>query len=90
MLFYGVGAVLAAAATGAVFAAPYDVELLWGSFNKSWVVGKDAGLEISAVTAFHANSGSGQIGAADIGRLKVEDPHVEVYPQAEHPLQSCL
>ena len=81
---------MAAAAARAVFAAPYTVELLWGSFHTSWVVGKDAGLEVSAITAFHTYSGSGQIGGADIGCLKVEDQHFEVYPRTEHPLQSRL
>lgn len=46
--------------------------------------------QISAVTAFHTYSGSGQIGGADIGCLKVEDQHFEAYPRTNHQLQSRL
>lgn len=82
MSFDGVGAELAAVAAGAVLAAPDAVELLRCAFNKCMVIGKDAGLEVSAVIAFHAYSGSGQICGADIGCFKVEDHHLEVYPRA--------
>ena len=69
--FDGIRAVLAAAA-GAMSAAPNAVELPWGGFNKCWLVGGDAGLEVAAA-AFHAYSGSCQVGGADIECIEVKD-----------------
>ncbi len=65
-------AVLATPALRAVGAAPHAVELLGGGFHKGWLIGEDAGFEVAAVAAFHSYSGSGQVGGADIGCLKVE------------------
>ena len=81
-LFDRVGAVLAATAAGAVLAAPYTVELLWGGFNESWIVGKDAGLEVAAVTTLHANAGTCQIGWADVGCLEIEYKYLEMDSRA--------
>lgn len=81
---------MAAAAAGAVLATPDAVELLHGGFDEAGIIGEDACLEVTAVTAFHADAGSGKVGGADVGGLKVEDEYFEVDSRAEHLLQRRL
>lgn len=85
-----VGAVLATAAAGAVFASPDAIKLLTGGINQRCFIGKYSGLKVAAVAALHAYAGSGEVGGANIGGLEVEYKHLEVNPRTEHPLQPCL
>ena len=57
-----VAAVGLTSAFAAVRAHPYAVELVGGGFHERGVVGEDAGLEVPAQRAFHADAGTGEIG----------------------------
>ena len=76
--FDWVGAVLATAAAGAVFASPHAVKLLTGGIYQGRLIGQDSGLEVAAVTALHANAGPGEVGRANAGSLKVKYNHLEM------------
>lgn len=73
---------------GAVFAAPYAVELLTGGIYQSRLVGYNTGLEVATGAALHAYASSGQVGGADIGSIEVKYKHFEMDSRAKHPLQS--
>lgn len=77
-LFDWVSAVLAAAATGAVFSTPDAIKLLTGGIYQSWVVGEDSSLEVAAVAALHAYAGTGEVGRAYVSGLEVENQHLEM------------
>ena len=73
---------MAAAAAGAVGAAPYAVKLLAGGVYQGWFVGEYAGLEVAAVAALHAYAGSCQVGRANVGGLEIEYEHFEMDSRA--------
>ena len=78
---------MATAAFFAVFATPYAVEMLHCGFNKTRVIGQDSGLEIAAVSAFHAHSGSGEICRAYIGPLAINDDDFEMDAGTKHSFE---
>lgn len=82
------GAVGFSLATGAVGADPELIELLHDGANESSVAGEDATLEVATVLALHTEAGSGEIGAARVGYLPVDDHAFEVNPGAEDHLHA--
>lgn len=83
-----VGAVLATAAAGAVFASPDAIKLLTGGIDQRCFIGKYSGLKVAAVAALHAYAGTGQIGGAYVGGLEIKYKHLEMDSRTQHPLQS--
>ena len=66
---------------------PKGIELLDGSLNKGWIVGKDSRLEVPTQGTFHAYAGTGQIRRTDIGRFQIKNHHLEMDPRAHNPFQ---
>ena len=71
-----------------VLAYPDGIKLVHGLLNQLRIVGEDAGLEVARSIAFHANACAGEVGAADIGHLAIEDQNLEMYSRTKHPLQA--
>ena len=70
-------------------AHPHSVELVHRLLHNHGVVGEDAGLEVAGVFALHTNARTGEVGAADIDFLAIEDEYLEVYARTEctfHPV----
>ena len=82
---YRVAAEGAALAGFAVAAHPHSVEQLHCLFHNHSVVGEDAGLEVAGVFALHTNARTGEVGAADIDFLAIEDEHLEMHARTERP-----
>lgn len=72
----------------AVLADPHVVELVHRLFHDFGLVGEDARLEVSLAIGFHTDTSAGEVRAADIDLLTVEDQHLEMHPRTKYPLQS--
>lgn len=72
-----------------MFASPYAVKLLYGCLQKLWRVSKYTGLEVPSVSTFHPDTGSGQVGRADIRTLAVENQYLEVNTRTKHHLHTA-
>jgi hypothetical protein len=71
-----------------VFAYPNLIELVHGLLNQLGIVGEDAGLEVARTIAFHSYACTGEVGAANISHLTIENQNLEMYPRTKHPLQA--
>ena len=60
----------------AVLPNPNIIELIHGLLDQLWIVGEDASLEVAGAIAFHADACAGEVGAADISHLTVEDQNL--------------
>ena len=67
---------------------PNIIELVHGLLNQLWIVGEDAGLEVAGAVAFHADACAGEVGAADICHLAIENKNLEMYSRTKHPFQA--
>ncbi len=74
----GVGAEVAAEASGAVVAAPYGVEVFHRGCYECGIIGEYAGFKVSLARTFHSHSGSGEVGGTYVGPLSVDDDYFEV------------
>lgn len=74
----------------AELANPYVIKLVHGLLNDCRVISQYACLKIAFVFTLHANTGTCQVGAADIDILAVKDEHLEVNSWTEHPLQTVV
>ena len=83
-----IGAEFFALAWGAVGAAPDRIELFHDLFDEAWIVGDDAGFEVSSMLAFSAHSGAGQVGAAGVGETAVNDDGFEMDPRTQNSLHA--
>ncbi len=71
--------------TGPAFrAVPDAVELVHNRLYQFCPVGDDAGFEIPFVFAFGAHSGAGEICAAGVGEVSVDNDGFEVHSRAEN------
>ena len=89
-LYDGVWAEVFALADFAVLAHPNIIELLHGSLDDLWVIGQDAGFEVTLIATLHADACPREVSAADIHLLTVKDQHLEVNPGTQHPLQPVI
>ena len=69
---------------------PYVIKLVHGLLNDCWVICQYACLEVSFVLTLHADTGSCQVGAANIDILAVKDEHLEVNTWTKHPLHAII
>ena len=72
----------------AVLTHPNFIELVHGLFNQLGGVGENAGLEVARTLAFHADACAGEVGAANISHLAIENQNLEMYPRTKRPLQT--
>lgn len=72
----------------AVLPNPNIIELVHGLLDQLWIVGEDARFEVACAIAFHADACTGEVGAADVGHLAIEDQNLEMYSRTKHPLQT--
>jgi len=77
-----VGAEFFSFALGAVGASPDAVELFYDFADKNFIVGNNAGFEVSFVLALCAHAGTGEIGAAGIGKCPVNNYGFEMDSRA--------
>ena len=68
-----------------VLAHPYLIELLHCLLQNRGVVGEDADLEVAGVFALHPDARTGEVGAADVRLLAIEDEHLEMHARTERP-----
>jgi len=66
---------------------PDAVEVVGGGIDQLRFVGEDACLEVAVVVAFHADTGTCEVGGADVGFRAVENHYLEMHPWAEFPFQ---
>lgn len=71
----------------AVFADPYIVELAHRLLHDFGLIGEDASLKVSLAIGFHADARPGEVCAADIDLLAVEDYQLEVDTRTKHSFQ---
>ena len=69
-------------------ANPHIIELVHGLFNQYRIVGEDARLEIARVLPFHPDACTSEIGAADVGKLAVENQYLEMHPWTKHSFKT--
>ena len=74
-------------ALGTTSALPYAVEVVGSGIYQLRLVGEDAGLEVAVVVAFHADTGTCEVGGADIGYSTVEKHYLEMHPWAKSSFQ---
>ena len=74
-------------ASFAMFANPHVVELVHRLLHDFGVIGEDARLEVSLAIGFHADARTGEVRAADIDLLAVEDYQLEVDTRTKHSFQ---
>ena len=86
----GVGAEVASFTCFAVSANPDVVELVHCLLHDFGVVGEDAGLKVAFVVVLHADAGAGEVRAAHIDFLAVEDEHLEMDTGTEHPFETIV
>ena len=78
---------VAALAFLALAAAPHLVELLAGGGHEGGVIGEDARFEVAAAGRLHAHARAGEVGAAHVADLLVDDDDFEVDARAEGAFQ---
>ncbi len=83
-----ISAVLLPAAGFAPESCPDRIELIHGRFHQGRIIREDPGLKVSGGAPFHANSGTGKVGRADVRHFTVEDNQFEMYPRTQRSLQS--
>jgi len=71
-----------------MFAYPNGIELVHGLLNQFGVVGEDACFEIARTLSFHADACAGEVGAADVSHLAIENQNLEMYPRTERPFKA--
>ena len=71
-----------------MFAYPNGVELVHGLLNQFGVVGEDARLEVAGAFSIHADACPGEVCAANVGRLAVEDQYFEMHSRTECPFKT--
>ena len=69
-------------------AGPDGVELFHDFSDEGWIIGDNAGLEVSSVLALGAHSGAGQIGAAGVGETSVNDYGFKMNSRAKNSLHA--
>ena len=67
---------------------PDAVELFGGVFYELFICAKDAGFEVAGVFAFHAKSGAGEVGGADISGFQIEHDDFEMDSWTEDALHT--
>ena len=67
---------------------PNRIELVHGLLDQLGIVGEDAGLEVAGAVAFHADACAGEVSAADVGNLVIENQNLEMYPWTKRPFQA--
>ena len=82
-----VGADVAALAFLALAATPHLVELLAGGGHEGGVIGEDARFEVAAAGRLHAHARAGEVGAAHVADLLVDDDDFEVDARAQGAFQ---
>ncbi len=71
-----------------MFSNPDIIELVHGLLDQFRIVGENASLEVSGAVAFHADACAGEVGAADVGYLIVEDQNLEMHPWTKCPFKA--
>ena len=71
----------------AMLADPHVVELVHRLLHDFGVIGEDARLEVSLAVGLHADARPGEVCAADIDLLAVEDYQLEVDTRTKHSFQ---
>ena len=62
----------------AVLPNPNLIKLVQGLLDQLGIVGEYAGLKVARTIAFHADACAGEVGAANISHLTIEDQNFEV------------
>ena len=57
---------------------PDAVELFGGVFYEVFVAAEDAGFEVAGVFAFHAETGTGEVGGAYVGGFQIKNDDFEM------------
>ena len=83
-----VTAVFLAAAVLALETGPDGVKLVHGGFHQLRIIGEDARLEITGAGTLHSNAGTGEIGAANVRQLAVEDNYLEMHAGTQGTLKA--
>ena len=83
-----IAAELLAGAVLTLETGPDGIELIDGRLDQGRIIRQDARLEVPGAGALHADSGTGQIGRADVRRLQIEDDDLEMDTRTQRPLQS--
>ena len=58
---------------------PDAVEVVGGGIHQRWLVGEDTGLEVAVAFAFHTDTGTCEVGGANIGGSTVENHNLEMH-----------
>ena len=80
--------ILLPATAPALESCPDGIELVHRRFHKNGIIREDSRLEVPGGVPFHADTGTGQIGRADVRHLAVKDDHLEMDPRTQRPLQA--
>ena len=72
---------------GAVVSLPHAVEMVSGSIHQRRFIGEYSCLEIAVAFSLHADTGTREVGGADIGHRAVEYHYFEMYTRTELTLQ---
>ena len=74
----------------AEFTYPYVIKLVHCLLNDCRGISQYACLEVTFVFAFHANTGTSKVCAANIHLFAVEDKHFEMNARTKHSLQAVI
>ena len=74
--------ILLPATAPALESCPDGIELVHRRFHKNGIIREDSRLEVPGGVSFHADTGTGKVGRADVRYFAVEDNQLEMHPWA--------